>query len=1018
MADRHTLLNKFSPERLAEAFYDFEQRGRGWDVSSGRVPLEPPLPAIKQSIVRMPIQDNARRPTVWSGLKSRARRRLTTDQAAESHQRAKAERPVFKDSGELIELQIALPPQLKISPDTAEQFLLNLTFCAFPTSLEVIGFSHYVKVQFTCRKTDRCQLEQQLLAHFPEVVLAEAPDTLADQWSARKDHTPVVIEFGLASECVQPLATFRSFEPDPLLAAVGALSKLQTGEVGILQILFHATRQSWAEHIIRAVTNAEGKPLFADAPEVTALAKQKAARPLFAAVIRVAARCNSHDRAWRVARSLGASLRRFANPASNELIALSNDDYPLHEHERDLLDRATHRSGLIINSEELAGLVHIPSASVRSEKLQRDAKKTMPAPVIAMGHQLILGHNTHRGQTKEVTLSSEQRMRHAFIAGATGCGKTTLLKSMAAQDIRDGDGCCVIDPHSDFINDLLAQVPEERYSDVIVFDPADQHPIPFNVLSAHSDLEKNLLASDLTSIFRRQCTSWGDQLNAVLTNAILAFLNSEQGGTLADLRRFLVEAEYRKAFLQTVNDEELIYYWSKEFPLLRGHPQAPILTRLNAFLRPKPIRAMVSQQNGSLDLRSVIDNKKIFFVKLGQGAIGVENAHLLGSLVLSKLHQVALTRQDVDESQRTRVNIYVDECQYFLNSSVTALLSGGRKHGIGIVLATQEAFALWNSDKEVASAVLTNPYARICFRLGDIDAKKLEDGFSHFDANDLQNLGVGEAIVRLERNDYDFNLKTLPPPKIDPEQARVRRAQITELSRKQYGRKPEEPRMQVIASTATQTAPLPKPALRTDENQVTLQPQSPTMGVQNEQPRMTEVTPPPLGRGGHEHKYLQHLIKRLAEDQGFCITIEQPVLGGTGSIDVALEKGSRKIACEISVTSTAEYELGNIEKCLAAGYDPVIVVSSNKKALTKIRKRVQDMLNAESLERVLLIQPDELPSLLEHYAQEDPATEATVKGYKVKVKRKALIGEDAAIRKAAISKVLLKSLHRLRQDDV
>lgn len=1016
MPHRELNFSKTIPsQRVAEEFYSFEQRGRGWDLSEGRVLLEPPLLTAEHPSTRATVEDDARVPTAWSRLVSRTGRYFKRSMMPSAPGVEFGPR-TFKDSADLIELQIALPLQLKISPDAAEQFLLSLSYCSFPISFEVVGLGSYIKVQFTCRKADRNQLEQQLLAHFPELVLSEAPDTLPEQWCSGET---VIIDFGLASEFMRPLATFKSFDPDPLITATGALSKLHAGDVGVLQILFHATRQPWAERITRAVTDAEGKPIFADAPEVTVLANQKVARPLFAAVVRVATRCESESRAWRLARALGASLRRFSNPASNELIALSNDSYPPIEHKRDLLDRATHRYGMLLNSEELAALVHIPSASVRTERLLRHAKKTVAAPQIALGHPLVLGHNTHRGQTIDVTLSPEQRLKHMFIAGSSGSGKTTLLKHLATQDIQNGDGLCVIDPHADFINDLLAQIPEERFSDVIVFDPADESPVPFNVLSAHSELEKNLLASDLASLFRRQCTTWGDQMDAVLTNSILAFLESEQGGTLADLRRFLVEAEYRKTFLRTVKDEELLYFWTREFPLLRGHPQAPILTRLNAFLRPKPIRAMVSQQFGSLDLRAIMDNKKILLVKLAQGAIGMDNSHLLGSLILSKLHQLALSRQDITESQRSNFYLYCDEAQYFLTPSVTALLSGARKFHVGLTLATQEFYGLWNIDKEVASAVLANPYSRVCFRLGDLDAKKLEDGFSHFDAHDLQNLGVGEAIVRMERNEFDFNLKTQPLPTIDSDQARLRREQITEISRKHYGRKPEQTQLLMptgIAATDSAVTTSHDSQIER-ESQVIPAPASPPARVAHQDhPKSPQAKPAPLGRGGQEHKYLQHLIKRLADDQGFCVTIEQPVLGGVGSVDVTLEKGSRKIACEISVTSTPEYEVKNIEKCLAAGFDPVIVVSNNKRALTKIKKHALDMLTRESMERVLIIQADDLPSLLEHYAQEDPGTESTVKGYRVKVKRRAVTGEDAELRKAAISKVLLKTLHGLRQD--
>src|SRR5206468_2560269 len=156
----------------------------------------------------------------------------------------------------------------------------------------------------------------------------------------------------------------------------------------------------------------------------------------------------------------------------------------------------------------------------------------------------------------------------------------------------------------------------------------------FNILSAHSDLEKNLLASDLVAVFRRLSTSWGDQMNSVFSNAILAFLESSRGGTLADLRRFLVEPQYRTEFLTTVTDPHVVYYWTKEFPLLTGKPQGPILTRLDTFLRPKPIRYMVTQKENRLDFAAILNGKKIFLAKLSQGTLGEENAYLLGSLLI------------------------------------------------------------------------------------------------------------------------------------------------------------------------------------------------------------------------------------------------------------------------------------------------------------------------------------------------------------------------------------------------
>lgn len=184
---------------------------------------------------------------------------------------------------------------------------------------------------------------------------------------------------------------------------------------------------------------------------------------------------------------------------------------------------------------------------------------------------------------------------------------------------------------------------------MILFDPSDaDFPIGFNILSAHSEIEKNLLASDLVGVFQRLSTSWGDQMTSVLANAILAFLESDCGGTLADLRRFLIEKDYREEFLKSVQDPQVTYYWRKEFPLLTGGKSlGPLLTRLNTFLRHKFVRNMVAQKENRIDFRKVMDEGKIFLAKLSQGAIGEENTWLLGSLLVSKFHQIALARQDI-----------------------------------------------------------------------------------------------------------------------------------------------------------------------------------------------------------------------------------------------------------------------------------------------------------------------------------------------------------------------------------
>src|SRR5438445_11660198 len=208
---------------------------------------------------------------------------------------------------------------------------------------------------------------------------------------------------------------------------------------------------------------------------------------------------------------------------------------------------------MLLNVEELLGFVHLPSAEV--PHLSRALTRTKAAPVISAG--LLLGENVHRGKTMEVRLSADQRVRHTHIIGASGTGKSTLLFNMIRQDIENGEGVALLDPHGDLVDKVLGIIPPNRIGDVVLVDPSDeQHSVGFNILSAHSDLEKNLLASDLVSVFQRLSTSWGDQMGSVLNNAILAFLESTRKGTLADLRRFLIEPAFRAEFLKSVSDPE------------------------------------------------------------------------------------------------------------------------------------------------------------------------------------------------------------------------------------------------------------------------------------------------------------------------------------------------------------------------------------------------------------------------------------------------------------------------------
>lgn len=551
-------------------------------------------------------------------------------------------------------------------------------------------------------------------------------------------------------------------------------------------------------------------------------------------------------------------------------------------------------------------------------------------------------------------------------------------------------------------------------------------------------------------------------MTSVLGNAVLSFLESERGGTLRDLRRFLVEKEYRMEFLKTVKDAENVYYWQKEFPLLAGKPQAPLLTRLDTFLRPKLIRHMVAQRENKLDFAEIMNTGKIFLAKLAQGAIGEENAYLLGTLLVSKFHQLTLARQELKASDRRPFYLYMDEFHNFTTPSMASILTGARKYRLGLVMAHQELRQL-GVGSEIASTVLSSPFTRVCFRVGDQDAAKLADGFSFFEAKDLQNLGTGEAVCRMERAEYDFNLKTSTLDAVDRALAKERLALITQLSRQRYGTRrdlveaelardapelgsteqqkpaaktkekkepsgatqPESARKQE-ASGAGQSPPteskVPPDSMARDEKPLPSPPWTGEATVAYERsapsqpkPKPIPPEPPTPGRGGREHKHLQRLIKQWAEGMGWKATIEQPILAGAGSVDVALEKEGQIIACEIGVTTPVEKEIGNLEKCVKAGIGRIVSVSTDPKHLKKIEDAAKKKLSAEDMEKVRFLNPDRLFEMIEEIDARLASGERRSKGIKVKVEFRPSDKVAKQAKRRDLHESVVESIEELRK---
>lgn len=334
---------------------------------------------------------------------------------------------------------------------------------------------------------------------------------------------------------------------------------------------------------------------------------------------------------------------------------------------------------------------------------------------------------------------------------------------------------------------------------------------------------------------------------------------------------------------------------------------------------------IVCQTDKTLNFRQIMDENKIFLAKLAQGAIGQENAYLLGSLLISKLQQTALSRQD--SQNRPFWGIYTDEFHHLICPTISTLLSGIRKFRVGLTLLTQQYRQIQSKDADVAASVLANCTTRICFRLGDDDAERFQHGFSFFTAEHLRNLNIGCAIARIERADFDFNLKTRLIPKVERHIAEKRRQAVVRSSRDKYATPRFDAENKLFGNT-----------VRGVETPQSLESASNPPVESNIEAE--NLKPPNHGRGGRHHQELQTVIKRMAESYGFTAEIEKSVSEGAGFVDVSLEKETLKIACEVSVTSTADYETKNILKCLSAGYDYALVIVSNQKKLPALNAKL------------------------------------------------------------------------------
>lgn len=690
-------------------------------------------------------------------------------------------------------------------------------------------------------------IKQQIIATWPDSFIEE----VSDYNIFSKDNTTIACEATLSKNYNIPLKTYQNFETDPLDILLNSISKFVRGDGAVIQIIARSADPSWRNF---------GKKIISDlnnGKNVESILKEKSSSQIFLFIKQFLRYANGHsdnkhedmhkltpsedelihaienkiskpgmDINLRVlVSSKEANKKNIKNKMTNIIDCFSQYGHynllnsfkfniPKGSKQRKLINNIIYRKfneakDFVLASDELITLFHLPLPSTEIPNINWLLCRTAPAIFLCPQNGITLGYNTYSGVTKTIKITEDDRLRHFYILGKSGTGKTNLLKDLAVQDILAGNGVGIIDPHGDFADNVLSYIPRERAQDVIFFDPSDlERPIGLNLYEFDENFpeQKTLIINQFIEMLYTMYDKEqiGGPMFEYYTKNALA-LNMEDpasGNTMIEIPRVMAEKEFRHMKLSKCKDPIIKNFWMKEAEKAGGDAAleniVPYITsKLNQFIQNAFMRNIVGQQKSTIDFKDIMNTKKILICKFAKGEIGDMNAQLLGLVVTGRLLITALERTKQPETERQPFFLYIDECQNFLTPTITTILAEARKYGLGLILANQFITQLVNkNDTTIKDAVFGNAGTIVSFRISTEDAefmeKQMDPVFSRFD---LENAPSGIACAKTLINNSPtkpFTLETRKYWKIygDPySKENLEKAKyIKELSRLKYGK--------------------------------------------------------------------------------------------------------------------------------------------------------------------------------------------------------------------------------------
>lgn len=678
--------------------------------------------------------------------------------------------------------------------------------------------------------------EQRIKAHYRNAVIREVEDYIPRKEETVEGGGTLTIktaELSLKEDSAFNIKTFEDFDSDPLRSLTHAMSDVNNREKIIVQIVAEPESYKWRKKAIRTLNRFERtgvKPkkrpdfisffsgsisfivkiidsfitsLLDRNPDIdvstpqrtTAIAAEqkdifeKTKYPPYKFQIRVLVATNTDEEdAERRLNSVIASFNGFEgerNGFKREFVlnkkATLKRMQDRHLHVLDTND--------ILTTKELAGLCHFPNKDLRHENIKRNKTANRPVP---QGIAEDFPFATSMDGRKLVGLNEKGRFRHVYISGMTGVGKSTILSNMIVQDIENGNGCVVIDPHGDLIDEVLEKVSARR-EDIYLLDPADvKYPFGLNLLELTStdeyerEKEKTLVIDAYITVMKRVFgeSSIGANTDDLFRMSCSAILDTPEGGGLMEMVLMLTSANYRDSVIPYIKDPIVRDYWEQVFPTLVGNSNFqsqnlnPPLNKLRRFVANGMIANIICQRKSTLNIENAINSGAVILARFSRGDIGFENSTLLGSMLVSKIQIAAMQRVKIPEEERIPCYLYLDEFQNFVADDSGAktfaeILSEARKYKLGLIIANQFVQQLKMSGDFLSEAIFNNCGTTITFRVGKTDSEFFEKIYYDTDtqdgirSNDLANLGLGEVAMRIvDENGTQtepFIAKTFPP---------------------------------------------------------------------------------------------------------------------------------------------------------------------------------------------------------------------------------------------------------------